>query len=248
MRIWLVVLITLYIHTLASSLSALHYTTGINNPNAQTEKEKSLALSFMTYDQGGVQNKILISLFDQLDLGFSWSIHRAIGDSTPEFNAPGPVVKWKITEGSNSFPIFISLGYDAFFAQANLFQGDTSIESTESHINDIYFGPFLVITKPIYLFEFEQFFHVGWKMPAQPYHPDYSSFFIGFDIPIGPNFIFQMEWDQLFLNPDIWNRTMFHLGFRYITGNNLSIALYFMLTEGQQANRVLQVDYHLRFQ
>lgn len=237
-------ILSLFLLGKSYQLYALDYTQGINNPTAQTNPEKSLSLSFMTYNEGGIQNKLIISLFDKLDLGMAWAIHRAIGDQQAEFVAPGPVGKFKITEGSSSFPIFISFGYDAFFTQANLFQK----EGQNSSISEIYYGPHITISKPIYLLGFEQFLHFGVKMPVQPdYKPNLSSGFFAYDIPIGKEFILQFEVDQIFLNLENNNKTLFNMGFRYVTGQNLDLAVHLMFSRKRSVNRVLQLEYKLRF-
>ncbi len=125
-----------------------------------------------------------LGLLDKFFLGASFDIQNFIGKDTPEPNVPGVIAKIKFTDGWESFPISFAVGYDSFYIGE---QGKR--ENDENKLNRMIYGPYFVITKPIYLLDDEQHIHGGMRMPTQPdYVPEDTAYFIGVDIPLGEFF------------------------------------------------------------
>lgn len=223
---------------------ALNYTRGINNPNAQSMGPNSLSYAFSTYNNGGIQNRLLISIYEFFDIGVSFDIQRAIGDNKSKFNEPGVLGKIKFTNGSRKFPIFVSLGYDAFYTDPVAQKG----QERPHNLEQIFLGPYLLVTKPIYLFQFEQFVNFGVRTPVQPdYRQENTAFFVGLDVPLGQYFILQTEIDRIYTQTTRWDEMLFNLGFRFQATKDLSISFVLMSGWDRMANRMLSLEYSDQF-
>lgn len=235
---------------------SLGYTYGINNPNGQSLKEKTFAFSFLNYNNGGVQNKFLISIFEPLDLGISFDIQRAIGDRKPRFNAPGVIAKIKFTSGTESFPIFVAVGYDSFFTDeasgtktATTSQAVNDSGEPNTHLEKLIYGPYLAITKPIYLLNFEQYLNFGIRVPVQPeYQKDDTALFVNYDIPLGEQFVLQMEVDRIYINrKNRGDKILYNFGMQYFITKEFRISFFIMTRVRQATNRILAIHYQTAF-
>ena len=90
-------------------------TTVIDTPTAYTIARGTYQLSFLGYDNGGVELKAFIGLHNNFFLGASLDIQNAIGKDDPDPNVPGVVGKLKFTDGWEMFPISFAIGYDSFY-------------------------------------------------------------------------------------------------------------------------------------
>ncbi|MES0491072.1 MAG: hypothetical protein ABUK01_13825 [Leptospirales bacterium] len=210
----------------------------VDTPTAFTMYRGEFNIGIWGYDNGGILTRATIGLHDNIFLGVAFDIENLIGDDEVQFNIPGVLARIKITDGWDTFPLLVAVGYDAFYdalsQRANL----------PPNVNSrLIYGPYLVITKPIYLFNQEQHFHFGVRLPVQPtFEPEDTSLFVGIDIPIGP-FVPMFEVERVFFDANRLSETLFNIGFRYHLYENFALELNFILNANAPASRILTFDY-----
>ena len=210
----------------------------VDTPTAFTMYRGEFNIGIWGYDNGGILTRTTLGVHDNIFLGVTFDVENLIGDDKVQFNIPGVLARIKITDGWDTFPLLIAVGYDAFYDAFN--QKVYSVDNINSRL---IFGPYLVVTKPVYLFNQEQHFHFGIRLPVQPtYAPQDTSFFAGFDIPIGP-FIPMFEIERVFFDASRLSQTLFNVGFRYHLYENFALELNFILNLDAPASRILTFDY-----
>ncbi len=208
----------------------------VDTPTAYTIGRGTYQVSFVGYDEGGMELKTFIGLHDSVFLGVSFDIEHTIGKEKPDPNIPGVVARIKFTDGWESFPLAVSIGYDSFF-----------LNSTK-HLNRMIYGPYFVFSRPIYLFNDEQYVSFGMRMPTQPHFvPEDTAYFLNLDVPLGQSFHLKTEvgkiyWD--FHRPDEW---MFNLGIEYCYLDQLGIEFDILFHTQTVPSRILKVMYHGEF-
>jgi hypothetical protein len=225
---------------------AQHYirnTTVIDTPTAYTLEKGNYQLSLLAYDNGGMELKAFIGLFDFSYLGISFDMQNAIGKDPVKPNIPGVVAKIKFTDGWEQFPISVAIGYDSFYIGE---QGKA--HNDENSLDRMIYGPYFVITKPVYVFNDEQHIHFGMRMPAQPlFVPEDTAYFLGLDVPLGETFIFKFETERVyynFRNPSEW---LFNLGIGYTYQERLGVEFGFLMQPGERVNRIIRIEYNDSF-
>jgi hypothetical protein len=210
----------------------------IDTPTAETLMRGNFSFIFTGYNHGGILNKGLVGLHDQFYLGVSFDVERAIGQEEPKFNIPGAIAKFKVTDGSEAFPFKFAFGYDSFYAGV---PGKTN-NNQNPYARTLY-GPYAVFSRPVWMFEQEQFFNIGFRMPMQPqYRPNDVTMFIGFEIPIG-NFYILTELERIYFDKDKLDSVLFNLGLRYVAFEKIALELNFMMGYDVTTNRMLVVEY-----
>lgn len=232
------------IFAFSTAVSALERNlVAIDTPTAFTIGRGSYYVSMLGYDSGGIELKTLIGLHDNIYLGVSLDLQNAIGTQKPHPNIPGVIARIKFTDGWETWPISIAIGYDSFFIGR---QG--RVENPDNELNRMIYGPYLAITKPIYLLGSEQFISFGVRTPTQPYYDgDETSYYLAFDIPLGSFFRIKGEVERIYWDlrdPDEW---LLNFGFRYTYMDSLSIELDFLYQPGESMSRILRIVYHDRF-
>lgn len=214
-------------------------TTVIDTPTAYTIARGTCQLSFLGYDNGGVELKAFIGLHNNFFLGASLDIQAAIGKDDPNPNVPGVVGKIKFTDGWEMFPISFALGYDSFYIGE---EGRTYNSTNE--LNRMIYGPYFVITKPIYLFNDEQHIHFGIRIPTQPeYVPEDTSYFLALDIPLGEIFIFKAEMERVYYNFERVKEWLYNIGMRYSYMQRLGIEFDVLFQKDENPNRIIRIEY-----
>ena len=211
----------------------------IDTPTAYTLERGMYQVSFLAYDNGGVELKAVMGLHDNFYLGASFDVQNALGKEEPEAHAPGVITKIKFTDGWERFPVSIAIGYDSFY----IGQEGKTYNSTNK-LNRMIYGPYFVVTKPVYLLDEEQHLHFGVRVPLQPYYvPEDASYFVSFDIPLGNSVIFKAEGDRIycdFSRPKEW---MLNLGLKYSYLNHLGVEFDLLMQKKSRSNRVLRIEY-----
>jgi hypothetical protein len=229
-----------------SDIQAQYYirnTTVIDTPTAYTIGRGTYQVSFFSYDDGGVELKTIIGLHDNIYLGVSVDSQNAIGKDKAEPNVPGVIAKLKFTDGWEQFPISLAAGYDSFYLGK---VGKTYNNNNE--LNRMIYGPYLAVTKPIYLFDDEQHIHFGVRVPTQPeYVPDDSSYFLSLDIPMGEYFMFKGEGERVYFDFSRRDDWLLNFGIRYSYYAQLGIEFDVILQSGERANRIIRIEYKDEF-
>ncbi len=237
-------------------LGAQYYsrnTVEIDTPTAYTLTRGTYQVSVLGYDRGGIELKTLIGLHDNVFLGVSFDVQNAIGKERTEPNVPGVVAKIKFTDGWERFPISIAVGYDSFYIgqQGRVYFNETEPDAdhySDNELNRMIYGPYFVVTKPIYLLDDEQHINFGMRVPTQPnYVPDDTSYFISLDVPLGQSFMFKMEGERIYYDFDRPREWLFNMGFRYSYMNHLGIEFGVLFQHDEPAHRIVRVEYRNEF-
>ena len=211
----------------------------IDSPTAFTLEKGMYQFSCLAYDRGGLELKAFMGLHDNLYLGASFDIQSALGKDDPEPHAPGVIAKIKFTDGPERFPISLAIGYDSFYIGQ---EGRTY--NNENKLNRMIYGPYFVITKPIYLIDEEQHVHAGVRVPVQPYYvPEDASYFVSFDVPLGNSVIFKAEGDRIYCDFSRSREWMLNLGLKYSYLNHIGVEFDFLMQKKSRSNRVLRIEY-----
>jgi hypothetical protein len=204
----------------------------------------------LAYDRGGIEMKSFIGIHDAIFFGISFNVDHAVGKEKAEPNVPGVVAKLKFTDGWESFPISIAAGYDSFYMgdASKVGSGvDPSSYSSGDH-NKMLYGPYLAVTKPIYLFDSEQYFSFGIRIPTQPdYVPKDASYFASFDLPLGKMFSFKAETERIYYNFKRHEDWLGNLGLRFNFMPNAGIDFGVIFQKDQKPNRIIKVEYSNAF-
>lgn len=255
-----IVLILLFLTTSLSAQQFSRYTTVIDTPTAFTIPHGTYQLGMLAYDEGGLEFKTVVGLTDMFYMGVSFDMEHAIGRDKIRPNVPGVIAKFKVTDGPESFPISLALGYDSFYMGATgkvvtstsseddsgLGLGDTTEETEErvDPLNRMVYGPYFVITKPIYILDEEQHISGGFRIPAQPnYKPDDSSYFLSLDVPMGQYFTVMAETERIYWNFKRSEDWLLNFGFRYNIFTKVGVELDLLLERGETPNRVVRIEY-----
>ena len=217
--------------------------SNIDTPTAFTAARGNYHMSLLAYDAGGVEFQSLVGLTSFFHIGVSFDVQHAIGKDKMKPNVPGVVAKLKFTDGWESWPISIAVGYDSFFIGE---EGAT--ENTSNRLDKMIYGPYLAITKPIYLFDEEQYISFGVRTPTQPnYIPDDTSYYFAVDFPLNSAFRFKGEIERVFWNFKHAENWLYNIGVRYTYMDQLGIEFDFLFQQHERVNRVIRIEYYDHF-
>jgi hypothetical protein len=228
----------------------VRYTSVIDTPTAFTLGRGTYQLSFFAYDQGGAELETIIGLSDYIYLGASFDTEHLIGKDKPEPNVPGVIAKIKFTDGWEMFPISVAMGYDSFYLGSLGKVDDTPNQQNNEadKLNQMIYGPYFVITKPIYLFDDEQHFSIGMRVPTQPdYIPKDTSYFVSLDIPMGEFFTLKGEIERVYYNFERNDDWLYNWGMRYSVFQKVGLEFNFIKQPKERVNRVLRIEYYDQF-
>lgn len=230
------------------------YSTVIDTQTAYTYEQGIFQMSLLAYNSGGIQTKLTAGLTNDIYFGVSLDVEHLIGKEKIEPNVPGVVFKWRITDGPEYWPISLAIGYDSFY-MGEVGKADNNLSSTEeqsnynySKLNKMIYGPYAVITKPLYAFGSEQHFNIGVRLPTQPdYVPIESSYYISLDIPFGSKFVIKGEIERLYWNFDRLSQCLANTGIRYNIIDKVGIDFSFRFEKDEKPNRVIRIEYNDKF-
>ncbi len=254
MKFKILLLIIIFYSTNVYAQQYVRHTSVIDTPTAYTIGRGTYQLSLFAYEQGGAEFKALIGLHDILFLGASVDVEHLIGTEKAEPNTPGVIAKLKFTDGWEMFPISVAIGYDSFYlgsegkAENNLNEDEDNTNYTYNEYNRMIYGPYFVITKPIYLFNDEQHFNIGIRVPTQPdYVPEDTSYFTSLDIPLGPFFMIKGEMERVYYNFKRKKEWLYNWGIKYTAFKQLSFEFDFMKQREERIHRVIRVEFYNEF-
>ena len=210
----------------------------IDSITAVTLPSANYDIALSTYANGSLQIKAVLGLHNNIYLGASFDAKNLIGNSTIQVNIPGVIVKFKLTDGWESFPLLIAFGYDSFYSGKN-----QKILGSLSLLDSIIYGPYIAISRPIFLFNLEQHLHLGARMPVQPnYIPKDTALYFSFDFPIG-FFIPMFEINHIYLSDNRWKEILFNIGIKLNIVENFSFEFNFLIDLQGKTSRVLVLEY-----
>lgn len=225
----------------ASLSAAVPIIDAVNTQTAVTLKRGDFDVAVTGYDGGGIMNRSILGVHDNVYLGVAFDVEGAIGQNDARFNIPGVIAKAKLTDGWADFPILLAVGYDSFMAGAR-----SRVQSDNPYYRMI-MGPYFTITKPIYLFGEEQHVHAGIRTPIQPTAtPEDTELYFALDFPIG-QFVPIFEMQHIFFDGNRLKETLFNLGLRFQFFDHLAFEVDMMMGIGQKTNRMIVFEYLDRF-
>jgi hypothetical protein len=214
--------------------------TNIDTPTAFTAERGAYNISLLEYDNGGLEFKALIGLASFFHLGASFDVQNAIGKDRMKPNIPGVIAKVKFTDGWESWPIGIAAGYDSFFISEQ-----EKHENNSNPLDRMIYGPYIAITKPIYLFDDEQYISFGARRPTQPHYvPNDASYYAAVDFPLNSMFRIKGEMERVYWNLRASKEWLYNLGMRYTYMNQLGIEFDLLFQYKERVNRVVRIEYH----
>jgi hypothetical protein len=241
LRLMTIASLLLALLPLAAAGVAMPLVDAVNTHTAVTLKRGEFNVAGTLYDGGGIMNRNILGVHDNIYLGVAFDAENAIGEQNAKFNIPGVLAKAKFTDGWADFPILLAVGYDAFYA------GSRGKVQTDNPYNRMIFGPYFTITKPIYLFGEEQHVHAGIRMPIQPvYTPEDTEMYFGLDFPMG-QFVPIFEIQRILFDSSRLRETLFNLGLRFHVFEHLAIEVDLIMGVGQRTNRMIVLEYLDRF-
>lgn len=216
----------------------------IDTPTAFTAGKGNYNVSVLAYDAGGMEMKAVLGLHKMIHLGASFDVQHALGKDRPEPHIPGVIGRLKFTDGWETWPISIAIGYDSFYI------GEQGVkrDGKGSSLDRMIYGPYLAVTKPVYLFDDEQYVSFGIRTPVQPEaEPDDTSYYVGLDFPLGDMFRFKAEVERIYWNFRSIDRWMFNAGMRYTYMDQLGIEFAGLFQSSERCSRVLRIEYYDHF-
>jgi hypothetical protein len=221
--------------------AAVPLVDAVNTQTAVTLKRGEFDVALTAYDGGGILNRNILGVHDNIYLGVAFDVENVIGTNDAMFNIPGVIAKAKLTDGWAEFPILIALGYDAFYA------GSRGKVQSDNPYNRMILGPYFTVTKPIYLLGDEQHVHWGMRMPLQPYYtPEDTEMYFGIDFPIG-QFVPIFEIQRIFFDSNRLKEVLFNIGLRFQFFDHLAFEVDILMGIKQKTNRMIVFEYLDRF-
>lgn len=210
----------------------------IDTPTAATLFKGGYNISLWGYNNGGIFTKAIMGVHDNILLGVSFDVQHVIGSDPIVFNIPGVIARIKFTDGWDNFPLLIAIGYDAFYTN------DAAIDSSTSWTTmRMVYGPYAVLSKPLFMFNLEQHVNLGVRVPVQPtFQGKDTSLFLSFDFPIG-QFIPMIEVERIFFATDRLSEILFNLGLRFELTDDFSIELNLILGIDKPVSRIVTFEY-----
>jgi hypothetical protein len=210
----------------------------IDTPTASTLFKGGYDISLWGYNNGGIFTRAMMAIHDNILLGVSFDMQHVIGSDEIVFNIPGVIARAKLTDGWDDFPLLVAFGYDAFYANDKINPATVSW----SMMRMIY-GPYVVLTKPVFLLSHEQHVNMGLRVPAQPiFNPDDTSLFLSFDVPFG-QFVPLFEIERIFFDSRRLSEVLFNVGLRFELGEDLAIELNLIMGINKPASRIVTFEY-----
>ena len=237
------ILFLLFISYYTSSLySVLPLLTLTDAPTAVTVAKGSYSFNLSVYGSGSLQVKGLVGLHDRFYLGASWDVEQLIGNGRIGLKIPGVIAKLKLFDQIGSFPILGAIGYDTLFI-GNEGRGNSAYPYT-----NVVFGPYIVITKPLFVFKQEQHIHLGVQMPLQPTVAwTDTSLYWGIDWPIGSFFVPIFEMNKIYFKSDKLKDILYTIALRFNIVESLSVQLSLRLKYKSEIDRIVTFQYAGQF-
>jgi hypothetical protein len=213
----------------------------VNTQTAVTLKRGEFDVAVSAYDGGGLLNRNILGVHDNVYLGVAFDAENAIGENNAKFNIPGVLGKVKITDGWQDFPILLAVGYDAFYA------GRRGKAQNENPYNRMILGPYFTVTKPIYLFGQEQHLHTGIRTPIQPtYTPEDTELYLVLIFRSGSLYR-SLRYNGCFSTATGSKKRCSTSACVFDFFDHLAFEVDFMMGIGQKTNRMIVFEYLDRF-
>ncbi|MGC8765329.1 MAG: hypothetical protein ACP5QT_05530 [Brevinematia bacterium] len=195
------------------------------------------------YENGGINTRFAVGIFDIFEIGFTENFDSLIGSGTPIVNIPGAYMKLTILKNFKS--IYWGIGFDSFaYGKNGSYQIDAEKYSTM-------YGVFTTFGWPYSFFGGSDFFIVGFRYPLLPVeaqNPTNSSLFLGLSFSAPDYFSLGITVENIFLSFDRGNRILPSLILTLKPVREFSFNFVFQYEfYSQRLNRILTVIYNTSF-
>jgi hypothetical protein len=214
-------------------------------PTTDTLGRAKFDIGFAMYDNGGMNTKLMVGIFDVLDIGISENVDGLIGSGNANLNIPGACIKITIIKDLNNFNW--GLGFDSFAYGRN---GSYIPPDTNVNSSTIY-GFYTSAGFRYSLFGYNDFFSYGIRVPLLPSEfreLSNTSLFLGATAAVSPYFCFGFTLENFYLNFTRSDRILpsFLVNFMPSPQFRLSIILQYESYSGK-LNRILSLGYVASF-
>jgi len=211
----------------------------IDTPKTYTSYKGELHFDFTMYDRGGIFGSAALSVSDYAFLGVYFDVGQMIGSEEMEWEQPGVLARFLVSDGSRFFPP-LAIGYSYFG------KGKTS------KINgDTVSGFYVVSSLRYYLFGFDQGLSYGFRYPIMPLDfskPENFSLFLGTDISFSPSFGVKGEIENFYFSEDRWDEIFYNFSFDFFVAEFISFSLEFKYSPSiDRVVRSLRIGYMTQF-
>ncbi len=205
----------------------------IDVPTALTILRGYYDIEVLAYGGGGIQSKIAIGLTDRIMLGISEDIGGAIGNQKSDWNIPGVIAKVNLVYPDPD-SLGVAIGYDS------LLSGEYGKCYNNQMTDDIVYGVYVAFSKPVMLFQGEQYWHFGIRFPLLPYEARKNgkniSLYTAVNIIINPELMLAGEIENIYINGNRGDEVLYNVGLKYNFTESLSITLNFQYTSSREIN------------
>ncbi len=205
----------------------------IDVPTALTILRGYYDVEVFAYGRGGLQTKIGIGLTDRLMLGILEDVGGALGNGRADWKIPGVFAKINLIYPDKD-SMGLSLGYDV------LLNGEYGKVYNNQMTDDLVYGFYIVGSKPIILFQGEQYLHFGVRFPILPAAAREKgrniSMFLGLNIIFSPELMLIGEIENFYFNGNRSSEVIYNAGLKYAFNESLSLGLLFQYTKSREIN------------
>jgi len=211
----------------------------IDTPKTYTSYRGDMRFNFSMYDGGGVLGSAILSISDYAFLGVYFDIGKLIGSNGIEWNQPGVIARFLVSDGTTAMPP-IAIGYSYFM------KGDIS-KVDGITVNGIY----IVSSQSFFLFGSEHNLSYGIQYPVVPL--SYSrlenvTLFVGTDIEVSPQFSVKGEIENIFLSRKRWNEVFYNFSVDFDIADLISLSFECKFSPSiNRFVRMLSIGYMTQF-
>ena len=211
----------------------------IDTPKTHTSYKGDLMFDFSMYDRGGILGSAVLAITDFAFLGVYFDVGQVIGSEPMEWNQPGVLARFLVSDGSIFLPQ-IAIGYSYFMrGEINKVNGVT--------VNGLY----VVGSSTFFLVGNEQSFTYGLRYPIIPLaysKPEHMSVFIGFDMQFSPVFGMKGEIENVQFSKDWWYNAYYNLAVDFNIVDMINMAIEFKYSPSINTMiRLLRIGYTTQF-
>jgi hypothetical protein len=211
----------------------------IDTPKTYTSYKGDLRFDFSMYDRGGILGSAVLAISDFAFLGVYFDIGQMIGSDEVQWNQPGVLARFLISDGSR-FLLPVAIGYSYFMkGEINKVDGVT--------VNGLY----IVASQNYFLFGYEQSLSFGLRYPIIPLDyskPENLTIFFGTDLEVSPSFGIKGEIENIHFEQDRWSETYYNFSFDFNVVDLITLALEFKYSPSiNRMIRLLKIGYITQF-
>jgi hypothetical protein len=211
----------------------------IDTPKTYTSYKGEIHFDFTMYDMGGILTGATLGLSDYFFLGVYLDIGQLIGSEEAQFNQPGVLARFLVSDGSTFLPP-IAIGYSYF------------MKGEVNKVNGVTVSGLYVVGSARYFFlRNEQSFTYGIRYPIVPIEysrPENFSIFLGTDLELSPSFGVKAEIENIRFVNDWWRETFYNLAFGFNVIDVLTLSLEIKYSPSiDRLVRLLRIGYTTQF-